>query len=175
MNRKTLGLNWRQFTDSWRKWGVLWFPAVISFVLLGGHRLLQARSLTDGAAYFAWSAIQQLVYQSMTYLPLRKSLKSRRRAAMLAGVAFALAHAPNPVLVPATLVWGAAASILYEQCRSIWGLALLQTLLSSMLLWLAPPQLSRSFRIGPYYFRVRSGAPDAGRLIPGVVIEPPEP
>lgn len=170
-----LGLTWRQFAACWRQWSWLWVPAFACFVVLGGHRLWQVRALADGAAYFAWSAVQMAVYQSMTYLPLRGSLKNHRLAGVLAGVAFALVHAPNPVLIPATLVWGAAASLLFERCRSVWGLALLQTLFSSMLLWLAPPELSRSFRIGPYYFRSRSGAPEPGSMVPPVLVEPVEP
>ncbi len=94
-----------------------------------------------------------LVFQSMTYVPLRNSLTDRRVAASLAGVAFALAHAPNPVLVPATLAWGIAACLLFERCRSVWGLALLQVMLSSMLMWATPPRLHHGFRIGPYYYQ----------------------
>ncbi len=51
-------------------------------------------SLTHGAVYFAWGAAQQVVYQSMTYLPLRDNLKSRGLAAGLAGAAFSIMHVP---------------------------------------------------------------------------------
>ncbi|MCL6544689.1 MAG: hypothetical protein K6T61_05640 [Bryobacteraceae bacterium] len=167
-----LGLSWGPFLSCWRSWAPLWILSAALMLALGYGRLFHLRTLTDGGAYFAWSALQQAVYQSMTYLPLRESLGGRMRAAALAGLAFAAVHAPNPILVPATLVWGMVSSLLFERCRSVWGLALLQTMLSSVLLWIAPAEWSRSFRIGPYYFRGGAGGRGGGGWMPPVRIEP---
>lgn len=172
LTAQELGLSWRPLLSCWRSWAPLWILSAALMLALGYGRLFHLRTLTDGGAYFAWSALQQVVYQSMTYLPLRESVGSRRRAAALAGLAFAAVHAPNPILVPATLVWGAVSSLLFERCRSVWGLALLQTMLSSVLLWIAPPHLSRSFRIGPYYFREGAGGQGGGHWMPPVWSEP---
>lgn len=166
-----LGLSRRALSSCWRSWAPLWILSAALVLALGCGRLFQLRTVSDGAAYFAWSALQQVVYQSMTYLPLRDSLASRRRAAALAGLAFAAVHAPNPILVPATFVWGTLSSLLFERCRSVWGLALLQTMLSSVLLWVAPPELSRSFRVGPYYFLEGAGRLDGEHWMPPVWIE----
>ena len=147
----SLGLGWEEFRASGRRWGVVWIFSVSLFLILG------YRSLFSFAAPDAWrrvlrlGAAQQVVYQSMTYLPLRDNLKSRGLAAGLAGVAFSIMHVPNPVLVPATYVWGVASSLLFERCRTVWGLALLQTMLASTLFWITPPELNRDFQIGPYY------------------------
>jgi hypothetical protein len=153
---KSLGLAWEDFRASGLHWSVVWVLSVSLFLILGHRRLFSFAALTHGALTFAWGAAQQVVYQSMIYLPLRDNVKSRGLAAVLAGVAFSTMHVPNPVLVPATYVWGVASSLLFERCRTVWGLALLQTMLSSTLFWITPPELSRDFRIGPYYYEVRS-------------------
>jgi hypothetical protein len=167
---KSLGLGWDEFRASGRRWGVVWIVSVSVFLILGYRGLFNLASLKHGAVYFAWAAAQQVVYQSMTYLPLRDNLKSRRLAAGLAGVAFAIMHFPNPILVPATYVWGVASSLLFERCRTVWGLALLQTMLSSTLFWIAPLELSRNFRIGPYYYEAHSPQAPHGAFAPPVSI-----
>jgi hypothetical protein len=159
---KSLGLGWEEFRDSPRRWGVIWIVGVSLFLILGHRRLFGFAALTHGAMSFAWAAAQQLVYQSMTYLPLRDNLKSRGLAAGLAGVAFSIMHLPNPILVPATYVWGLASSLLFERCRTVWGLALLQTMLSSTLFWITPPELNRNFQIGPYYYDYLVAGPSTG-------------
>jgi hypothetical protein len=153
---KSLGLGWEEFRASGRRWSVVWILSGSLFLILGHGSLWSLAALGHGAVSFAWGAAQQVVYQSMTYLPLRDNLKSRGLAAALAGVAFSIMHVPNPVLVPATYVWGVASSLLFERCRTVWGLALLQAMLTSALFFVTPPELSRSFQIGPYYYEMHS-------------------
>jgi len=164
---KSLGLEWDDFRASGQRWVVVWIFSVSLFLVLGYRSLFSFAALTHGAVYFAWGAAQQVVYQSMTYLPLRENLKSRGLAAGLAGAAFSIMHFPNPILVPATFVWGVASSLLFERCRTVWGLALLQTMLASTLFWITPLELNRNFQIGPYYYQVHS--PHA----PGATFAPP--
>jgi hypothetical protein len=152
----SLGLGWKQLRRSVRNWSVLWVLSIVLFVALGHRVLFRLAVLEQGCVGFAWAAVQQVVYQSMIYMPLGNNLRSRRLAAGLSGLAFALAHVPNPVLVAGTLVWGVAACFLFERCRSVWGLALMQVMLSSMLFWVTPAELNRNFRIGPYYYETLS-------------------
>jgi hypothetical protein len=153
---KSLGLGWAEFRASGRRWWMLWTFSFSVFLILEYRSLFTLAALAHGVAYLAWAAAQQIVYQSMTYLPLRDNLKSRGLAAGIAAIAFSVMHVPNPVLAPATYVWGFASSLLFERCRSIWGLALMQLMLSSALFSITPPELSRNFRIGPYYYKVHS-------------------
>jgi len=147
-----LGLGWNELVVSLRAWRALWIVCTLLFLSLGYRFVFRWSALEHGLVYLAWSAAQQVVYQSMTYMPLRQQLRKAVLAAGLAGLAFALVHAPNPVLLPATLVWGIVSSLLFERCRSVWGLALMQMMLSSMLTWVTPPELHQDFRIGPYYY-----------------------
>jgi hypothetical protein len=158
---KSLGLGLAEFLRSFRAWWFLWVFCALLFAGIGHHALASLTAWQNGLVYFLWSAAQQTVFQSMTYLPLRHSLADRRLAALLAGLAFALVHAPNPILVPGTLVWGVVACLLFDRCRTVWGLALLQVMLSSMLMWATPPRLHRGFRIGPYYHRFQGQPPQS--------------
>jgi membrane protease YdiL (CAAX protease family) len=164
-----LGLGWKDLAVSLRAWRALWIVSTLAFVALGYRFVFRWSAIEGGLVYLAWSAAQQLVYQSMTYMPLRRQLRKAVLAAVLAGLAFALVHAPNPVLLPATLVWGIVSSLLFERCRSVWGLALMQVMLSSMLLWVTPPELHKGFRIGPYYYNGSTGtfAPPIETPLPG--------
>lgn len=146
-----LGLGWDEFRASLRRWGPVWFASGVLFAVLGGYGQLRLEALKQGAVSFGWAAAQQAVYQSMVYIPLRAKVKRPWQAAALAGLAFAALHAPNPVLTPTTYVWAAVSSLLFERCRSVWGLALLQTMLGAALFGITPPEWSRNFRIGPYY------------------------
>jgi hypothetical protein len=167
---KSLGLGWDDFRASGQRWMAVWIFSVSLFLVLGYRSLFSFAALTHGAAYFAWGAAQQVVYQSMTYLPLRDNLKSRGLAAGLAGAAFSIMHFPNPILVPATFVWGVASSLLFERCRTVWGLALLQTMLASTLFWITPLELNRNFQIGPYYYQVHSSQAPGGTFAPPISI-----
>jgi len=153
LNWTSLGLGWRELRSSFRRWRVLWIVCTLLFLVLGYHFRLRPSMLERGLIYFVWSAVQQVVYQSMMFMPLRKNLRSLALAAGLAGLAFAAVHAPNPILVPATFAWGIASCLLFERCRTVWGLALMQFMLSSMLLWVTPVQLNHNFRIGPRYYQ----------------------
>lgn len=149
----SLGLRFSAFILSLRRWRVLWIPTVSLFLILGWHIVFHFNILLlRGCLYFAWCFVQQLIYQSVVYTVLRKTLKQRWAAALISGFVFALLHIPNPVLMVGTLVWGVVSSVLYEDCRTALGLALLQVMFSSMLMWLTPLQLHHRFRVGPSYY-----------------------
>ena len=146
-----LGLSLAEFRRALREWRLMWLGTLGLFLFLGRTILFSTPHIAyRGGVYFVWCLLQQTLFQSAICSPLRQRL-SRLPAAGLAGIAFALLHLPNPVLVPGTLVWGAAACLLFEKARSVIGLAVLQVMLSSMLLWISPYSLSHGFRVGPFY------------------------
>lgn len=146
-----LGLDPRAFYRSFSRWRALWIVSTALLLILGWPILLELHTLERGALYFVWCSAQQIVLQSMIYLPLRQAFQRPMPAVLLAALAFCVIHAPNPVLLPATLAWGAASCLLFERLPTVWGLALLQVMLSSLLLWLTPYSLNHGFRIGPIY------------------------
>jgi hypothetical protein len=152
-HRELLGLGIRELQEAWRAWRIILVisaAAVIAGLLLKAHPL---NLLFRGAVYFTWCVLQQLLLQNMIYRRVRSALGATWSAAVLSGALFAAAHVPNPVLVPATLVWGTIATRLFERHPSIIAIALLQTLLSSLLIWLTPVAWNHQFRVGPGYWR----------------------
>ena len=148
----SLGLGPGEFVAALRSWripliGAL-IAAVVGCILAGSPGYLLSR----GVLYFLWCFLQQFLLQNMIYRRLRQATSSFWSACILAGTLFASTHVPNPVLVPATLVWGIAAARLFEYRPSIIPLALFQTTLSALLLWLTPDDWSHQFRVGPGYW-----------------------
>jgi membrane protease YdiL (CAAX protease family) len=154
-HREPLGFGLRELKEALRAWRLVLLVSaavVIAGVLLKGHPLTL---FFRGMVYFAWCVLQQLLLQDMIYRRIRSTLGATAAAAFLSGVLFAAVHFPNPVLVPATLVWGAIATRLFERRRSIIAIALMQTLLSSLFIWLTPVAWNHQFRVGPGYWLYR--------------------
>ncbi len=148
----SLGLAPRTFAEACRRWRWGLIGAAAALVWAAGARSLSVASWWSGFLYFWWAAVQQLLYQNVVAKPLCRAAASDRSACLAAGVLFALVHLPNPVLAPATLLWGAISCRLFRRVPSVFGLALLQTLLSSALYWLAPAAWHHGFRVGAGYF-----------------------
>lgn len=152
-HRELCGLGIQELRDALRAWRVVLAisaAAVIAGLFLKTHPL---NLLARGGVYFAWCVLQQLLFENMIYRRIRGALGATVSAALLSGALFGAVHAPNPVLLPATLVWGTAAALLFERHPSVIAIALLQTLFSSLLIWLTPVAWNHQFRVGPGYWR----------------------
>jgi hypothetical protein len=148
-----LGLDLRAFYLSFARWRTLWIVSIALLVLLGWRVLFELQTLERGTLYFVWCATQQLVLQSMIYLPLLDAFQRRGARSFSSGARILRHHARNPVLVPATFAWGAVPCFLFDRLPAVWGLALLQGMVSSLLVWLTPYTLNHGFRIGPINYR----------------------
>jgi Type II CAAX prenyl endopeptidase Rce1-like len=148
----SLGLRMRELTADLRAWR---FPlvAVAAAVIWGCFQADRPWYLLyRGVLYFLWCILQQFLLQNMIYRRIRDAIGASWSAWLLTGVMFAATHVPNPVLVPATLVWGVYTAFLFEQRPSVVAIALVQTLFSTLLLWLTPLGPSNQFRVGPGYW-----------------------
>lgn len=149
----SLGLSWGGAKRALYAWrfitGALVALAIGTLIVLANHPFYL---LYRGLRYFVWCVVQQMLLQNMIYRRLRAGFGATWGTSLLAGALFAAAHLPNPVLVPATLAWGAVSARLFERWPSVIAIALLQTLLSGLLYWIAPLRLSHEFRVGPGYY-----------------------
>ena len=91
----------------------------------------------------------------MAYRRLRDGLGASWKTSGIAGAMFAAAHIPNPILVPATFLWGTVSTRLFEARPSVPVLGLTQALLSAMLYVITPVALNGQFRVGPGYWAPR--------------------
>jgi membrane protease YdiL (CAAX protease family) len=110
------------------------------------HRTLAAAAF----GYLIWTFQQQFMLQSFFFLRLEQLLGSRG-AVWAAAALFAVAHIPNPVLVPATLVAGLVFCELFRRYRNIYVLAIGQAILGMCLAAAVPSSLHHHMRVGIGY------------------------
>jgi hypothetical protein len=137
--------------DAGLRAGRAWWPA---WLVLIPVTLWLARNRLSGAAghalvYLVWCVAQQLAYQKMVSDRLREGLGPGWGTRTVSGALFAMVHAPNPVLMPATFVWGIASSYLFERFPSVIALGILQFFLSTVLFLLTPLAWNHGMRVGP--------------------------
>jgi hypothetical protein len=115
------------------------------------HRYALHRTLLAVAfGYLIWTFEQQFMLQSFFFLRLELLLGSRKAVWAAAGL-FAVAHLPNPVLVPATLVAGLVFCELFCRYRNIYTLAIAQAILGMCLAAAVPESLHHHMRVGIGY------------------------
>jgi hypothetical protein len=105
--------------------------------------------------YLAFCLLQQVALNSFLTNRLLGYFEKTWRAALLAGVLFSALHWPNPVLVPLTLVGGAAMSWLFARERNILPLVFGQAVLGALVWWAFPLAWHHSMRVGPGYWAYR--------------------
>jgi hypothetical protein len=160
-SRDELGLGWRGFIPS------LWIlPATI--VLTGVSVLVAAKlgtlhplykaDFAHVSGYILWTIYQQVLLQDL-FMERLLRLLSNDVAVPLAGVLFAAAHLPSPLLSAATLVWGVVSCMLFRRYRNIWTLGLAQGLLGLCFAICVPDVLHHHLRVGLGYLRYHSAQP----------------
>ncbi len=146
-----VGLGWLSLLSALQAWWWAYVPCAIVFAVFAAGRPLTRATLLGAIAYFAECVVQQLIYQHLVCAPLAADPATAHRFQWISASLFALVHLPNPVLMPATFVWGLVACRLFRQRRSLWAVAIFQYLLSGILYALAPYEWHHAFRIGPRY------------------------
>ncbi len=106
--------------------------------------------LVAATGYLFWTLQQQFMLESFFFLRLERLLGSRKAVWAAAGL-FALAHFPNPVLVPATWAAGLAFCELFRRYRNIYTLAIAQAILGMCLAAAVPDALHHHMRVGIGY------------------------
>jgi len=147
----SLGLSLPGIARCFIRWRLIFLALFLLVLATGGRNLASTTTLWHALRYLAWCIVQQAVYQSMVFQKLRSAIGQETVAAILSGILFSLVHLPNPLLVPATFVWGVCASLLFCACRSVIALGGVQFLLSAIGVAVFPVTLHHAFRIGPGY------------------------
>jgi hypothetical protein len=112
-------------------------------------------------AYALWACVQQLLLQGF-FLPRCLGLmKAERSAALLAAGLFALAHLPNPILTPVTLLWGFAACLLFLHYRNLYPLALAHAVFGITIAITIPGPVVHNMRVGLGYLTYHQRHPSA--------------
>lgn len=146
------GFGTLEFRRAVRNWKIWWAAPVALAVGLGWGHLPGWVGGYHALVYCVWCVVQQLLFQNMVCKRLRESTGSSWKNRILAGSLFGAVHLPNPVLTPATVVWGTLSGYLFEENPSVGALGLMQFLLSTSLFWLTPLTWNHDFRVGPGYW-----------------------
>jgi hypothetical protein len=113
--------------------------------------------LTFGG-YTVWSFVQQYLLQGYFLFRLLHLLPRREWAAVAAAGIFALAHVPNPILVPVTLLWGVVACFVFLRCRNLYPLMVAHAILGITVAITMPGPVIHNMRVGIGYFTYRAPA-----------------
>jgi hypothetical protein len=149
----SLGLGLRALLGAVVAWRWYLASCVVSLLLLIWIETTTSMHVVyRWCGYVLWCVFQQLLLQNMTYRRLRAGLGASWKTSGIAGAMFAAAHLPNPILVPATFLWGTVSTRLFEARPSVPVLGVTQALLSAMLYVVTPVALNGQFRVGPGYW-----------------------
>ncbi|MGA8042490.1 MAG: CPBP family intramembrane glutamic endopeptidase [Terracidiphilus sp.] len=109
--------------------------------------------------YTVWSLMQQFLLQGYFLLRILRFIPNPRWAALTAASLFALAHLPNPILTPVTLLWGIVACTVFLRARNIYPLALAHAIFGISIAVMLPPPVIHNMRVGLGYVRYRAPRP----------------
>lgn len=105
--------------------------------------------------YLVWAFVQQFILQDFFLARLLRLLPSKAVAIVASAALFAIAHLPNPVLVPSTLVWGLIACALFVRYHDLYSLAAVHAIFGIGLAMTVPNSLSHQMRVGLGYLQYR--------------------
>lgn len=158
---------WR---SRWR-WLKLPFPRVGALLILsaalvaGGlvavgaamgtlHGLFGSKApLFHAGSYVVWAVIQQWIQQKFFFTRFEELFHRGLMASFITALLFAVAHIPNPVLVPVTLIGGWLTSELYRRYRSVLPLGIGHGLIGLALAVSVPDHLQHHMRVGLSYLQ----------------------
>jgi hypothetical protein len=106
-------------------------------------------------SYVVWTVIQQFLQQDFFFVRIERFTTRGVLASLITATLFALAHLPNPVLTPITLVGGFILSELFRRYRSFVPLGIAQGFVGLALAVSIPDQAMHHMRVGLGYLRYR--------------------
>jgi hypothetical protein len=161
----TLGLGRKGLLQSlWIVAASLTLSGIAIFIAWRTHTLHRLHGPTPiflhGWGYIVWSLMQQFLLQSYFLLRFRRLLPGTVAPIVAAAGIFALAHLPNPILTPITLVWGVISCILFLRYRNIYALGVAHGIMGLCLAVTVPNSLNHHMRVGLGYLRYHPGRLD---------------
>jgi membrane protease YdiL (CAAX protease family) len=118
------------------------------------HGLFGVRApLLHASAYLLWSLVQQYIQQTFFFSRIEQFVSSGPLASTITACLFGLAHLPNPVLTPVTLVGGWILCELFRRYRTLYPLAVAHGLTGLTIAISVPDSLQHHMRVGLGYVR----------------------
>jgi membrane protease YdiL (CAAX protease family) len=105
--------------------------------------------------YTLWAFLQEFLLLGFILPRLLRLLPGRNAAVLAAAGLFAFAHLPNPILTPATLIWGLAAASLFLRYRNVYTLALAHAIFGISIAITIPGPVTHHMKVGLGYLMYR--------------------
>ena len=154
---RTLGFRPAGLRSLWIAGLALISAAIAIWVAARMHTLHPFLSSTPSGAHFLgymlWAFLQQFLLQGFFLLRLLRLLPTKGGAVAVAALLFGFAHIPNPLLIVATLVWGAAACALFLRYRDIYSLGIAHGIFGICLAITVPSAVHHQMNVGLGYYR----------------------
>ena len=99
--------------------------------------------------------LQQLLLQGYFLARTLRLVPNANVAALLTASVFALAHLPNPILTPLTLIWGLAACLVFIRARNVYPLAIAHAIFGICVAITIPASVLHNMRVGLGYIEYR--------------------
>jgi len=153
----TLGFRPSGLQSLWPAGVALVSAAIAVWIAARMHTLHPFLANTPSGArflgYMLWAFLQQFLLQDFFLLRLVRLLPTKATAVIAAAVLFAFAHVPNPLLIVATLIWGAAACALFLRYRDLSSLGIAHGIFGICLAITVPSAVHHQMHVGLGYFR----------------------
>ncbi len=111
----------------------------------------------DFGAYALWSFFQQLLLQCYALSRLVRLFSQTNYAAAMAGLLFAIAHLPSPILTILTLILGLAASLFFLRYRNLYPLSIAHAILGTAIAITVPGPVDHNMQVGLSYLNYGKG------------------
>lgn len=159
--------------DGWRAMGLGLSASLRSFWMVGVALLIAAAVVLLAAtlhtfhrlgwlmfvrrywSYAVWALLQQFLLLDFILLRLLRLLPGKKAAILATAGLFALAHVPNPVLTPLTLLWGWIACLIFLRCRNLYTLAAMHVIFGVCIAITVPGPVDHNMRVGLGYLTYR--------------------
>lgn len=105
--------------------------------------------------YTVWALMQQLLLQGYFLARLLRLLPSANLAAAITASVFAVAHLPNPILTPLTLIWGLTACLVFIKSRNVYPLAIAHAIFGICVAVTIPGEVIHNMRVGLGYIQYK--------------------
>jgi hypothetical protein len=114
--------------------------------------------------YALWACVQQFLLLGFFLPRFLRLMPGTNSAAILAACLFALAHLPNPILTPITLIWGLVACLLFLHYHNLYPLAMAHAIVGISIAISVPAPVDHNMRVGLGYLTYRQHTHNPARL-----------
>ena len=153
---KSMGLSTENFFRSLWVVGLALLGTAVAVAIAAARHTLHVPGtpvlfVKSYAGYALWAFGQQFLLQCFSLPRFLRLFPNARLGAAVAAVVFAMAHLPNPILVPVTLFWGFAACLVFLQYRNLYTLAIAHAILGITIGLTVPGPVDHNMRVGLGY------------------------